>query len=729
MTPSSCTMAKTAKRFAPDEPAVNKEPLGWKPIAFLLSAATYIVFFFFATDLRRVMLWYAPTPDSLVAEWFGNDLSRFGVLDRVPLLLLAGLIFVTAFLCGRLLLDALRVDGTLTKLECAVFSLGIGLNLLSLVTLAFGLAGQLRGRWWFGCVALGATLLSAIRWRRWRKEGVSVEPGERSQADSGHRLVRAATIAALPFAVLILLGGMVRPWYFDVREYHLQIPKEWYQQGYIGFVPHNFYGNMPLGAEMHALLGMVLFSGPDAWWWGAMVGKTVIAAMAPLTALAIYAFGRRYLSRPAAAVGSLAFLSTPWVAHVSMTGMIDGASAFYFILALHASLLLSEQRRSAPSRSPRARGFAALAGFLAGSAVACKYPAVLFLVAPLFLGVALLPLGKIHAWEAVVFLMATLAGCGLWLGKNWWFSGNPAYPLLYEWFDGATRTAEKDAQLLRAHGPPHDSGGRSFTLAQLLDSLSIVLWRSDFASAFVVPFAIWGFWVHRRNMAIVALGGLCAYAFAMWWLTTHRVDRFLLPALPWAALLAGAGATWSSAPLWRRVVFALLAVCLVVNFLFDANRFVSDNRYFVAFRDLRIDAPAEKDPVYNQVNFPIRYLNRTVRAGYCVLAVGEAQVFDFEVPVLYNTCFDDCVFEQLMRGRTGDEQYAALRAKRISHIFFSWRELDRYRSPGNYGYSAYATRNLVRDVLAGRQGLLRRVPLPIEPEDGEIFEVVGWEKW
>ena len=31
--------------------------------------------------------------------------------------------------------------------------------------------------------------------------------------------------------------------------------------------------------------------------------------------------------------------------------------------------------------------------------------------------------------------------------------------------------------------------------------------------------------------------------------------------------------------------------------------------------------------------------------------VGDAQAFDLEVPVLYNTCFDDCIFEQWMKGR------------------------------------------------------------------------------
>ena len=39
---------------------------------------------------------------------------------------------------------------------------------------------------------------------------------------------------------------------------------------------------------------------------------------------------------------------------------------------------------------------------------------------------------------------------------------------------------------------------------------------------------------------------------------------------------------------------------------------------------------------------------------------------------------------------------AVLRRDRISHVLVNWHELDRYRSPGNYGYSSFTTRELVR---------------------------------
>ena len=59
---------------------------------------------------------------------------------------------------------------------------------------------------------------------------------------------------------------MLPPLDFDVCEYHLQAPKEFFQQGRITFLPHNVYANMALGTEMLSLLAMVV---AGDWWWGA----------------------------------------------------------------------------------------------------------------------------------------------------------------------------------------------------------------------------------------------------------------------------------------------------------------------------------------------------------------------------------------------------------------------------------------------------------------------------
>ncbi len=96
--------------------------------------------------------------------------------------------------------------------------------------------------------------------------------------------------AIVPFVVVMWLGSMSPERDFDVLAYHFEGPKEYFEAGRISFLPHNVYTNFPFFAEMLVLLGMVL---RGDWYWGAIVGKAILFAFAPLTALTLYAAGRR----------------------------------------------------------------------------------------------------------------------------------------------------------------------------------------------------------------------------------------------------------------------------------------------------------------------------------------------------------------------------------------------------------------------------------------------------
>ena len=152
-----------------------------------------------------------------------------------------------------------------------------------------------------------------------------------------------------------------------------------------------------------------------------------------------------------------------------------------------------------------------------------------------------------------MFLLAAAVGCGLWFGKNWVLTGNPTYPLLYGVFDGKTWNAEKDAQWNRVHRP-HD-----FSAATLGNDLGRVVLTSPWLSPLVVPLAALALLGARRRSRPLAasqrlawqLFAYAAFVIAVWWLLTHRIDRFWIPVLPVLALLAGAGACWSTDRWWR----------------------------------------------------------------------------------------------------------------------------------------------------------------------------------
>lgn len=652
-------------------------------------------------------------PEDAVADWFGTPPS-FGLLDRWPVIGLAAAILLVGWLTGRLLLQAIGlrrrpiVAGPgLTRLEHFLFACGVGLNAVSLYVLAVGLLAAL-SRWMMVLPAAGvlaANLWSMATERRRRR---AREAEERSFAPAASDPLSSPPARdvedgisltwlwlAAPFAMLILLGGMLPPIDFDVREYHLQAPKEFFQRGQITFLPHNVYGNMPLGSEMFCLLAMVVL---DDWWLGALAGKTVIAAFAPLTALALLAAGRRFASSGAGVIAAVLYLSIPWIAFVSSSGLIEGVLAFYLFLGLYAVLLwrqlskeggwpslavtMRAKRLGNPPAEPNVsvavsherwgnfpEAYLALAGFCAGGAVSCKYPAVLFVALPLFLYIGILS-GKRFVKPLAIFSLALAVGCGLWFVKNWVLSGNPVYPLLYDWLGGATRTVEKNQRWLQAHSP-HD-----FSPSALAESLATVAWKSSWLSPVLAPLAALGLLVRRYRAVALVLASYFAYVIAAWWLFTHRIDRFWLPALPLLALLAGLGAVWSVSAGWRRMMLTFVIAATAISFVFITSP-ASYNAYFVALRTARGDL--------RRISPWHALLNKSVPAGSKVLSVGDAEVFDLSMPVLYNTPFDDSPASAIFENLEPREIAAEFRLRHISHVYVDWSEIARYRLPGNYG--------------------------------------------
>ncbi len=708
-------------------------------VGFLLCLAVYLILFYSADFVPGVQryrpLAFLLVPDELVAGWLGRPDGVFAVMDRLKPLAVAGGIGVSALLLGWLILPCLQSGQRLCRAEFFALAMGLGLSGLSLATLAIGLLGGLRQPLIF--TLLGLCLLAVSTWRGWRRglfrAGTSapapqelplvVPDGEALATDTARHQAWWRPQwwwGAIPFVLVIVGGAVLPPLDFDVLEYHLQVPKQWYQQGSVTFLPHNVYGNMPLGAEMLATLAMATTSGDLAWWWGALSGKVVMASFTLLTAVLVFTAGRRYFSRTAGIVAALLYVSTAWIIMVSVNGLNEGVVAYYLLSGIYAGRLWWDQRRAT---GLPCWGLLILTGWLAGSAVSCKYTSLLLVVCPLLL-VTLLGSRLYRARIPLVFLLSVTAACGLWFGKNWVLTGNPTYPLLSGLLGGATRTPEKDARWRKAHQVPRDARGNRYTLSQAWQSGVNVLGRSPWHNPLIVPFAALVFWRPDKYRDLVFWGALLFYILAAWWLLTHRLDRFWVPAVPLMVLLAGVGAAWSDSLVWRRIMWGVLACGLVANFLVSSPPLLGDNRFLVELRQLRDDPRMALVP--NGHRFVAHaYLRQCVPAGSRALLVGDAAAFDLTIPVLYNTCFDDCIFEEIFRDRDAAARRARLHELHISHIYIDWAEIRRYRQPGNYGFTDYVTPRLVRQELELQQQLLQRLEVPgMVPEDGEVFAVV-----
>lgn len=639
--------------------------------------------------------------------------QRFG-LYAVSAAILAG-----AWAWGNLLLRILRIPLLCWTLDRTFFALAAGLSVVSLLTLGCGLSGNLRP------TTLGWLLGGAVFF-----EGIArlftFGSAELGRIGNGLSLLNPRRgwplLAFLPFVMCYIGGAFLPEVDFDVKEYHFGGPKEWYLASQISFLPHNVYTSFPFLTEMLTLLGMVLYGD---WYWGALAGKGVLMAFGPLTALGIYVAGRRWFSARAGAWAAFIHLSTPWIYRISIIAYVEGGLACYLFASLMVVMLYLDRETQVPSPDfpdevpDRRASWAILAGFLSGSAMACKYPGVVSVVIPC--GLILVwnawkysidkavvePSRRRATWYGTLFSIGVFLAMGPWLLKNLVETGNPVYPLLYNVFGGVDWNAELNDKFRRGHSPDH------YQLLDLAEKVKDVALKSDWLSPLLFGLAPMAFFaMSRRRVAWLWL--FVIYQFGIWWLLTHRIDRFWVPLIPVVSLLAGVGAAWNEHRIWRWVIRIAVGLAATFNVAFMTSSLCGYNAYL-----LDLNRAAEQTA---QITSPeIVLLNAQLPAGSKVLCVGEAELFDARFPYVYNTVFDKSVFEEWcgVAGFTGvsadrplkssEEIRRIFREQGITHVLVNWQEILRYRL--TYGYTDFVTPQRFEQLRA--QGILgTSMPVP-----------------
>lgn len=660
----------------------------------------------------------------------GPDTGWRFLPQRVDLVATAAFILAAAWGWGGVCIRILRLETILTRTERLVFSFGLGLSALSLFTLGCGLAGWLNRPLLGSIAALGiiaGAVTSVINRRR-----MTSPPNELSQREEASPILRAACIAAIaPFIWIMLLGAMLPSTDFDVKEYHIQGPKEYFQNGRVSFLPHNVYTSFPFLTEMLSLLAMVL---RNDWFRGALAGQVVLMSFAPITGLALYAAGKRWFSESAGWLAAMIFLTTPWTYRISTIAYAEGGLSFFLFAATFATGLALQCFVRGELRWP----LFLLAGLLSGSAMACKYPGVVSVVIPLAAAIVLVSLFarypesqnlsrgeriKFAIQATLLFSVGVAITIGPWLLKNLFETGNPVYPLLYSVFGGTDWDAAMNAKWRAGHSPD------DYNFTNISTWILDVTAKNDWLSALLYAFAPLAFLIPRADRAhhsgarsaSKGLWILTIYLFLTWWLLTHRLDRFWVPMIPVVALLAGAGATWSNSALWKFFVTVIIAACVIFNLTFASSVASGYNAYLFDLDKARTAASELTNP-------GIEYVNNLNRDGVKVLCVGEAQVFDATFPLVYNTVFDRSIFQEWTADaqpnvldadqplRSADEIRRKLSEQGITHVLVNWQEILRYRT--SYGYTPYVTPERFQSLV--NKGVLQP-PIVIRYSDAKQF--------
>lgn len=207
---------------------------------------------------------------------------------------------------------------------------------------------------------------------------------------------------------------------YDVRSYHLQLPKEWLAEGQIVGLPHNVYSYLPNLVEAGY---MQIGAMRGSMYSGIYAAQLFHASCAVFAAVALFALVRSRTGRPGPAVLTAAvFLALPWVTITASMAYNEAT-----VLALGATALLVAFERGVqtdvttnagkalviPGPGRRLPG-AILIGFLVGAATLAKLPTGPMLAVPLGL-ILLFALNRQHDESPLTPPLPVAPGAAWWL--------------------------------------------------------------------------------------------------------------------------------------------------------------------------------------------------------------------------------------------------------------------------------------------------------------------------
>jgi hypothetical protein len=584
------------------------------------------------------------------------------VLDRLAdLALWLALLLLSAVLGRRLLRDTSRGR----PLEELVFSLGLGLGILSFGTFLLGIIGLLIP-WLFWILLLGL-LAFHIRdiqsiLRNVREEWQWKRPSKLS--------LFLASFLCITFVFALVLV-VTPPVEWDALVYHLTGPKIYITEGQLVWVPDNFHLNFPALTEMLFTCAMLLK--------GDILAHLIHLTYGLLTVLAIYSFSRKHFTGHVPLLATVLFTSIPTAVIIATWAYVDLALAFYEFIAFFALMNWFD--------APEEKRWLFLGGVFCGMAMSVKYTGVAALIV-----LSILVLFRLlkkrtgyrrHILGLLALVLIAIVVASPWYCKNAVYTGNPIYPYLF----GGRNWNDLRSQWLAAIGV------KMSPLQLLLLPWDITILGTQGTEAFdatISPFFLAFLplilFVRRDHKMLVPLGIFSLIVYLLWIATgaaTYSTfvlrTRILLPCFAPLSILTAYVVENLSA--LDRKIFSLQRFILMTLGLGLAINIFSQGLTFLMYDPLPFIVGIESredflrrhlaDGHYDALN----YINLSLPESAQVLFLWEPRSYYCEEGCLPDTVFDH--FSQLASEyEEADRIVEALQREGISHILVNQRWLN-----------------------------------------------------
>jgi hypothetical protein len=560
--------------------------------------------------------------------------------------LVVGLQVLCCLGLGAAGLRALGILEDLTPGQAWVISFALGTGLLGWLVFFPGVAGYLTAPLLTGLLVLGVAGVVPLLRRIGRPEAPD-------------RITWTLMAFALVAAGLDFAEALAPPGDADSMAYHFSLPKKFLSDGRIEFVPRIISGASPLLVQMTYVPVLALGGERAMMLWTLISGW----AMGGL----LYALCRDYLGQAWSLAVAVMFLTLPAVVYGAGSGQIEMRTAMFVMVATFATGRALEGERAS---------YAILAGLAVGFFVASKYLG-------LFLAPAcgLIMLAR-KGWlrRGTIYSAAVLAAGFQWYAWNAAHTGDPFFPMLFEWLgspDSGYWTAEHQAAFKQYFASQELAVPRTlfwyfaYPFKAVFDGYPV--FESSITGfgtylVIVLPFALAGAWREKWLLLAWPLSGylfqpLLYYTFWFFISSSQRL-RHLLPVLPLLLL-------WASVAAHRYVNGRALVRPLVAGLIVVLGIQLGGQAFF-SLKFLRHLASGESREAF---------LTRTV-SGYAVVPVLNARLTDsdrlmlsdrqylyyLEFPYLFANQHNQAQIDLLPGIRDTGAFMRQLRAQSVTHV-------------------------------------------------------------
>lgn len=475
---------------------------------------------------------------------------------------------------------------------------------------------------------------------------------------------------------------------FDALSYHLQLPREWIEQGRVWPSDHNVYSYLPsyiesayahmavmMGSGMHTDNGRAMISAQLLSAFMLVVGAGCIGELARTASTRVLPDADANL---AGRIGMALGFGTPWL-------MVVGTLAYNEIaVVLLGSAALIVAIRTDIETWKRA----ILCGFIVGGACSCK-PTALFMLAP-SVGIVMLARAPRKHWIIATLGCVAVGGITIapWLIRNELATGNPVFPQMHGVFgDGHWNEAQHaiyasahafDGSIIDrflmlvvpdANGVDHVSRFRGLTNGQwgLTPLLGVIGLVGLLATS------------RTRRAGVVALL-VVGVPIGAWAMLTHVQSRFLIPLAPSLIVLGSMLIVRIANRPARETAAKIVCIAAV---LWSIGHALIQNRGnpFVVF-DL---GPGYAMGAYDIDPLPwTGVLNRIASEDDTIYLLGDATPISVIGDVRYNTVYDDWLIADAMEAHPNDPDAWTrhLRDQGIDLVVVAFSEIDRYVRSG-----------------------------------------------